>query len=173
MNLKKKIVALGLVCALALGMATSAFADYNNISYRPMRSGSYSYNWLNVNRSNVTIDPKGKNLILWNVKTPGIDQKFHEWTKTLEGRTGTVICFADNPSLAVNRSSSTGSAILWTWNNATSFKDSALSAINRWDSPQYELKYGSSAGQYLRYASDTSGARVYFSATTSNTVWDN
>lgn len=173
MNLKKKIVALGMVCALALGMATSAFADYNNISYRPMRSGSYSYNWLNVNRSSASISPKGKNLILWNVTTPKTDQKFNEWIKTVGGRTGTVICFADNTSLAVNRSSSTGSAILWTWNNVVSFNDSALIPINRWDSPQYELKFGSSAGQYLRYASDASGARVYFSATTSNTVWDN
>lgn len=30
MNLKKKIVALGMVCALALGMATSVFAGAND-----------------------------------------------------------------------------------------------------------------------------------------------
>ncbi len=38
MNLKKKIVALGMVCALALGMAISAFADYDG-SYTWTKSG--------------------------------------------------------------------------------------------------------------------------------------
>lgn len=173
MNLKKKFVALGMVFALALGMATSAFADYDKISYRPMRSGSYSYNWLNVNRSDSSVDAKGKNLILWNVKTPGQDQKFNEWERTVAGRSGTVICFSDNTLLAVNRSSSTGNAILWTWATSNDFYDSALVPINRWDSPQYKIADGSHAGQYLKYSSDTSGARVYFSSGTSNTVWDN
>ena len=39
MNLKKKIVALGMVCALAVGMATSAFAADTRAPHDSLVSG--------------------------------------------------------------------------------------------------------------------------------------
>lgn len=167
-KISKKVLCLCMVAMLAVGLAIPTFAtDYYSIHYRPMRSGSYSYNWLNVNRSSSSIPAKGKNLILWNTASPGTDQTFNEVYRTVGGRGGIVICFSADPSLAVNRSTSTGNAILYTWNNDSSFTDSALTTVSRYDSPKYY-----STSPFLCYESDSSNAKVLFRGS-GNNVWDN
>lgn len=160
------------IAALMMALSTSVFADYSRISYRPMYADRYSNNWLNVMRNSTSISAKGKNMSLWYATSPSTDQYFDEVYKTVSGRSGYIISFSADPSLAINRSTSGGRAIMWTWNSAADFQDSALTLIDRYGSPQYTLSHGTYAGQYLTYVSDTSGAAVNFGGSGS-TVWDN
>ena len=172
-TLSKKILTVCLALMMAVVMALPTFAaDYYGLVYRPFYSTSYSNNYLNVNRSSTSVPAAGRNLILYRTTSPGTDQRFNEVYVSVGGKSGHIIQFAAQPELAVNRSTSSGNAILYSWNSEVNLSDSAFELINRYDQPSYQLKYGNFAGQYLCYASDSPGARVYFS-TSGYCIWDN
>ena len=172
-NPEQKILTVCLALMMAVVMALPTFAaDYYGLVYRPFYSTSYSNNYLNVNRSSTSVPAAGRNLILYRTTSPGTDQRFNEVYVSVGGKSGHIIQFAAQPELAVNRSTSSGNAILYSWNSEVNLSDSAFELINRYDQPSYQLKYGNFAGQYLCYASDSPGARVYFS-TSGYCIWDN
>lgn len=171
-TLNKKILAACLALMMAVVMAVPTFAqDYYGLAYRPYNNGPLSNNLLNVNRSNTSGSASGRNLILYRTPSAGIDQIFNEVYVNVNGMTGYIIQFAAEPTLAVNRSTGSGNAILYSWNASGNIVDSAFEREARYDQPAFKLRYGNSAGQYLCYASDTPGARVYF-ATSGFIRWD-
>lgn len=170
--LNKKILTVCLALMMAVVMAVPAFAvDYYGLAYRPYNNGPLSNNLLNVNRSSTSGSASGKNLILYRTTSAGKDQIFNEVYVNVNGMTGYILQFAAEPSLAVNRSTSSGNAILYSWNASGNIPDSAFDRIDRYDQPAFQLRYGNFAGQYLCYASDTPGARVYFANSGLNR-WD-
>lgn len=170
--LSKKILTACLALMIAIAMAVPAFAtDYEGLTYRPYNVGFNSLNLLNVFRNEGDPVAEGKNLILYETTSAGVDQLFNEVYVSVQGMNGYVIQLQAQPDYAVNRSSNTGSAILYSWNAAGNIADSAFERIDRYDQPAFRLKYGASKDQYLCYASDSPWARVYFSKSGLNR-WD-
>lgn len=95
MNLKKKLVALGMVCVLSLGMAISAFADYDGSSTwtksGPITAtqGVGAYTNLNLEGSSSYAEPY-RNVTLysrtnsddqnWKIKTLGVNDGVYVFT---------------------------------------------------------------------------------------------
>ena len=172
-KLKKRLLAVALTAAATTAMAMPSFAtNYYKITYRPFLASGSSQNYLNLDRSSTSVNPRGRKLTLWRTSTPSTDQFFDEVYETVGGVSGYVIKFNSNNAYAVNRNTSGNGAILWTWSNITDFRDSALVASNRTDQATFKLRYGSGAGMYLCYAADCSGSNVMFTNSGNNT-WDN
>lgn len=145
-----------MVLTLAAIMSMSAFADNYYLV------GSTNRNRLNVVRNNESVESKGKPLSLWSAAIPGTEQTFKQWEKNVAGRWGTVIVFATRTDFAVNCNSYNGRAILYHCSSPATFNGSALVVTHQGRGTTYQLKFGDSAGQYLKYAADQSNAAVSF-----------
>lgn len=107
MNLKKKLVALGMVCALALSMATSAFAtDVTTNTKRYIKNLSVSntnYTYLNLEGSGQAYT--NRDVTLYS-KTSSNDQKWYieDRGKGLKVYTAQTSTTGEDYTLNVNRS---------------------------------------------------------------------
>ena len=157
MNLKKKIVALGMVCALAVGMATSAFAaDYSGQQYFFKAYGGAG-SVLNTWSSSVKA---GDPIRLFNF-TGDASQK---WVLVRNSSDGTYsIRVKANTYYAINRSNGSGHAILWDWINGQADSNMSLNDHNSGGKTfTFHLAGGAHKWEYLRAEGSGYGAYVSF-----------
>lgn len=122
MSIKKKIVALGMVCALAMGMATSAFA-YDTLVFEDEYSGKY----MNI-AGTLGTSPNQRYLTLYKTSSLNSDQKFVAMKKRGTTYGGALLCSSQDVRYAMNRNGSTGRA--WIWDlTKNGYEDSRLYTI--------------------------------------------
>ncbi|WP_370827903.1 hypothetical protein [Fournierella massiliensis] len=122
MSIKKKIVALGMVCVLAMGITTSAFA-YDELMFQDAGNGKY----MNI-AGTLGTSPEKRYLTLYRTSNLNSDQKFVAMKKRGTTFGGCVLCASQNVRYAMNRNGSTGRA--WMWDlTKDGYEDSRLYTI--------------------------------------------
>lgn len=110
----KHFLSAAATAVLAVSMAAPAFAATASGRLYTFRSETNTNVYMNVYRSSQNVSAKGRRLTLYRTSSPGVDQTFAFESASCEYYSGTILVFASNSALVVNRSSSDGSAILWT-----------------------------------------------------------